>query len=96
MLLFYLPAHNPANRLSTRDPGKSLSTLDNWYFSHNGHDVAHGISWAVLVLGVIQLAIGSIRRTGRLGFCRACNAQVIARHRFFSWRCERCGNKIKF
>jgi DNA-directed RNA polymerase subunit RPC12/RpoP len=53
-------------------------------------------AWALVVLGAAQTLGGSVRRVGRVGYCKKCDQQVGARKKAlkFGLRCERCGSRV--
>ncbi len=91
-LFSYLPAHDPANM----SLGDALGALvgQQKYFSAEAIGPLTFVGWTCLVLGVVQLLTGSTKRDGQLGFCKACQRQVVAKKAFIGHECERCGRKV--
>lgn len=67
-------------------PGKMLNREEA--------DLLTIVGWTLVVLGVTQLAAGSVRRDGVIRFCDTCNMQVNTTKRLLRLRCERCGGKV--
>jgi hypothetical protein len=90
----FIPAHD----LSQAHVGQLAAGLVNdnaWYLKPDWVQKFTLIGYGMMALGVLQLATGSVKRTGWIAFCPKCNAQVIARKHGFGKRCERCNLAVK-
>jgi hypothetical protein len=94
LALVYIPEHD-VSRLEV-DPhkiGEMIDAAGTEYLHPDDIRLLRTASIILIVLGTAQLVLGSAKRSGALRYCKNCGIRVVARRKWFVWRCERCNQR---
>jgi hypothetical protein len=90
LLFAFIPDHDAANLQVT-----DLLNSDKWVFKPELKGPIQLVAIAVILVGVMQIINGGWAARPRIGFCKQCNAQVLANRTWRGWRCQRCTRAVQ-
>lgn len=91
ILLALIPQHDPSNLVSLG----LAATGSTWVFNQQGEALVQLMAVGTLVLGVAQLATGSMTPPAKVGFCPKCHKDVVGQKTWRGWRCSKCSNRLR-